>query len=317
MKRLNRERNVEQILAETNRKLTKTNNVLVKLEQEAIEQSKIANDISRLASRSSIFALIIAFISIIIAISSFAINDLREENQISFNFLMANRDKAIDYIDNTRLNIFELTDACEEISVLVAKGLSESSIDELNESTNYIYESYGVGPPTRRKLQLLLSGHNELTNWIEERPYLTTSAFGDALRLMTLVHLVKHHKGEKISSTKLNIILQGRYTGSSLEEIIEIDQARSDEMKEMVDIFYESFLINQIVLDGVEEYLYKLSFNNINEDDTKRMLSESVESTLDYFADYDVSSSVCSVALSNAVENLRSKLPVNSVQGFY
>ncbi|OEE14488.1 hypothetical protein OAY_06790 [Vibrio cyclitrophicus ZF205] len=317
MKRLNRERNVEQILAETNRKLTKTNNVLVKLEQEAIEQSKIANDISRLASRSSILALIIALISIIVAISSFIINDLREEDRISFDFLLANRDKAIDYIDNTKLNIFELNYACEEINALVVKGLSESSIDELNESTNYIYESYGVGLPIRRKLQLLLSGHNELTNWIEERPFLTTTVFGNALRLITLAHLMKHHKGKKISSTRLNVILQGRYSSSNLEEIIEMDQVSSDEMKKNLDIIYEVFLINQIVLDGVEEYLYKLSFSNVNEDDTKRMLSESVESTLDYFADYDVTSSVCSVALSSAVENLRSKLPVNSVQGFY
>ena len=75
-------------------------------EQEAIEQSKIANDISRIASRSSIFALVIAFISIIIAISSFVINDSREQDKIHFNFLMANRDKAIDYIHNTKLNIF-------------------------------------------------------------------------------------------------------------------------------------------------------------------------------------------------------------------
>ena len=201
--------------------------------------------------------------------------------------------------------------------MLVIKVLSESSVEDLNESTKYIYESYGVGSPTRRKLQLLLSGHNELANWIEEQPHLTTSAFGDALRVMTFLHLVKHRKGEKISRTKLNIIFQGRYIGSNLEEMIEIDETRSDEMKGMVDIIYENFLINQIVLDGVEEYLYKLSFNNINEDDTKLMLIESVEPTLDYFAAYDVASNVCSLALSNAVENLRSKLPVNSIQGFY
>ncbi|EPP5336580.1 hypothetical protein ACUSRM_000655 [Vibrio alginolyticus] len=317
MKRINRERSVEKILAETNRKLTQTNNVLVKLEQEAIEQSKVANDISRTASRASIFALIIAMMSIMIAVSTFVINDLREKKQIAFEFLMANRDKAIDYIDNTGVNIYELNYACEEISELVVKDLSENNLYELKERVNYIYETYGLGAEPRRKLHLLLSGHEALTNWIEQGPYLTTHTFDDAIAIMAIVHLIRNSKGEKISRTKLSFIFQDSYSGSSLDKVLEIDKLTLDEMKEILNTIYEDFLISQIVLDGVEGYLYRLSFNNMNEDDTQRLLSESVELTLDYFADYEVTSSVCSFALSNAVENLKSKLPFNSVQSFY